>query len=120
MCTRGEIVRARVLGALALIDEGETDWKIIVCNIEDPLVRWIETMSQLEEKKQGAQYMIREYFRNYKIPDGKPQNTFGFGERFLPREKAYELIELHHDHWKKLLKTGGEKFSLKRKDSSSA
>jgi len=64
--------------------------------------------------------MIREYFRNYKIPDGKPQNTFGFGERFLPREKAYELIELHHDHWKKLLKTGGEKFSLKRKDSSSA
>lgn len=26
----------KVLGTLALIDEGETDWKVIVINAEDP------------------------------------------------------------------------------------
>lgn len=26
----------KVLGVLAMIDEGETDWKVIAINIEDP------------------------------------------------------------------------------------
>lgn len=36
VCSRGEIIRVKVLGTLALIDEGETDWKVIVINVEDP------------------------------------------------------------------------------------
>lgn len=36
VCRRGEIIGVKVLGALALIDEGETDWKVIVINVEDP------------------------------------------------------------------------------------
>lgn len=36
VCSRGEIIKVKVLGTLALIDEGETDWKVIVINVEDP------------------------------------------------------------------------------------
>lgn len=36
MCNRGEVIQVKVLGTLALIDEGETDWKVIAINIEDP------------------------------------------------------------------------------------
>lgn len=36
MCSRGEVIRVKVLGTLALIDEGETDWKVMVINTEDP------------------------------------------------------------------------------------
>uniref|UniRef100_A0A671SGU3 inorganic diphosphatase n=1 Tax=Sinocyclocheilus anshuiensis TaxID=1608454 RepID=A0A671SGU3_9TELE len=36
ICSRGEVLRVKVLGTLALIDEGETDWKVIVINVEDP------------------------------------------------------------------------------------
>uniref|UniRef100_A0A673GZ03 inorganic diphosphatase n=1 Tax=Sinocyclocheilus rhinocerous TaxID=307959 RepID=A0A673GZ03_9TELE len=36
VCSRGEVIRVKVLGTLALIDEGETDWKVIVINVEDP------------------------------------------------------------------------------------
>lgn len=36
MCSRGEVIKVKVLGTLALIDEGETDWKVIVINTEDP------------------------------------------------------------------------------------
>lgn len=31
----GQVARVKVVGALALIDEGETDWKILVVNIDD-------------------------------------------------------------------------------------
>jgi inorganic pyrophosphatase len=30
------VIKVKVLGTLALIDEGETDWKVIVINMEDP------------------------------------------------------------------------------------
>lgn len=36
MCSRGEVIKVKVLGTLALIDEGETDWKVIVINTDDP------------------------------------------------------------------------------------
>lgn len=36
VCSHGEIIKVKVLGVLALIDEGETDWKVIVINVEDP------------------------------------------------------------------------------------
>lgn len=36
MCSQGEVIKVKVLGTLALIDEGETDWKVIVINTEDP------------------------------------------------------------------------------------
>lgn len=34
--TRGEVIPVKILGILALIDEGETDWKLIAINANDP------------------------------------------------------------------------------------
>lgn len=33
---RGDVVPVKVVGCLALLDEGETDWKIIAINVNDP------------------------------------------------------------------------------------
>lgn len=32
----GEIIQVKVLGVLALVDEGQTDWKIIAISADDP------------------------------------------------------------------------------------
>lgn len=32
----GQVIQVKVLGILAMIDEGETDWKVIAINAEDP------------------------------------------------------------------------------------
>ena len=32
----GDIIQVKVLGTYAMIDEGETDWKIVVINVNDP------------------------------------------------------------------------------------
>ena len=34
---RGEVKQVKVLGTFALIDEGETDWKVICIDVNDPL-----------------------------------------------------------------------------------
>lgn len=36
VCSRGEVIKVKVLGILAMIDEGETDWKVIAINVDDP------------------------------------------------------------------------------------
>jgi len=33
----GEVKQVKVLGIMALLDEGETDWKVIVIDVNDPL-----------------------------------------------------------------------------------
>ncbi len=39
--TRGQIKEVKVLGTYAMIDEGETDWKIVVIDVKDPLANQI-------------------------------------------------------------------------------
>lgn len=36
VCSSGQVIQVKVLGILALIDEGETDWKVIAINTKDP------------------------------------------------------------------------------------
>jgi inorganic pyrophosphatase len=33
----GDVIQVKVLGGYAMIDEGETDWKVIGIDITDPL-----------------------------------------------------------------------------------
>ncbi len=46
---------------------------------------------------------IREWFRWYKTPDGKPLNAFGYQEAALPRHVALEVIEETHGYWRDLV-----------------
>lgn len=36
VCSPGQVIQVKVLGILAMIDEGEMDWKVIAINAEDP------------------------------------------------------------------------------------
>lgn len=33
----GQVKQVKILGVMALLDEGETDWKVIVIDVTDPL-----------------------------------------------------------------------------------
>lgn len=33
---RGDVLEVKVLGTLAMIDDGEADWKMIVIDVNDP------------------------------------------------------------------------------------
>ncbi|XP_076773191.1 inorganic pyrophosphatase isoform X2 [Arvicanthis niloticus] len=113
VCARGEIIRVKVLGILAMIDEGETDWKVIAINVDDPDAANYNDISDVERLKPGYLEATVDWFRRYKVPDGKPENEFAFNAEFKDKEFAVDIIKNTHDYWKALVtkKTDGKGIS---------
>jgi len=103
---QGEIVRIKVLGALAMIDDGELDWKVLAIDTSDPQAAHLATAADVEAKMPGVVSGIREWFRWYKTPDGKPLNEFGFDEEPLDQAGALEIIAETHEAWRTLREQG--------------
>lgn len=74
----GQIKQVKVLGVMALLDEEETDWKVIVIDVNDPLAAKLHDVEDVERHLPGLLRATNEWFRIYKIPDGKPENQFAF------------------------------------------
>jgi len=99
----GSFTPVKVLGCLSMIDDGELDWKVIAINAADEHASAINDVGDIEKFYPGTVSGIREWFRWYKTPDGKPVNSFGHGERVLDADETKEVIEETHGHYKKLL-----------------
>ena len=78
VATPGQVKQVKVLGVMALLDEDETDWKIIVIDVNDPLAPKLNDVEDVERHLPGLLRASNEWFRIYKIPDGKPENQFAF------------------------------------------
>merc|ERR1711959_887585 len=99
---QGEISRVKVLGALAMIDDGELDWKVIAVDTRDEMASQLNDIDDVDKNLPGVVSGIREWFRWYKTPDGKPLNAFGYDEAALGKDKTIEIIEETHQAWEKL------------------
>jgi len=98
----GSVTPVKALGVLAMIDDGELDWKIVAISAEDPMAAELNDIGDVESKMPGTLSGIREWFRWYKTPDDKPLNSFGFDEEFLSSEKAMEVVAETNQAWKDL------------------
>jgi len=99
---QGTVEPVKVLGVLAMIDDGELDWKVIGIRSADPLASQLEDIGDVEVKCPGYISGIREWFRWYKTPDGKPLNEFGYKEVALDKAHALDVINKTHSAWQKL------------------
>merc|ERR1711907_352483 len=99
----GSFTPVKVLGCLSMIDDGELDWKVIAISSADEHADKINDVTDIETFYPGTVSGIREWFRWYKTPDGKPTNGFGHGERALGADEAKAVIEETNSFYKKLL-----------------
>merc|ERR1719261_2138816 len=99
----GSFTPVKVLGCLSMIDDGELDWKVIAINAADPKAASINDVGDIEQFYPGTVSGIREWFRWYKTPDGKPVNGFGHGERALNAAETKEVIKVTNGHYKALM-----------------
>mgnify|MGYP003361775389 CR=1 FL=1 len=99
----GEVKQVKVLGVMALIDEGETDWKIIAIDVNDPLASKLDDIEDVEKHLPGLLRATNEWFRIYKIPDGKPENVFAFNGECKNKKYAEEVINECAESWNKLI-----------------
>ncbi|XP_029832383.3 inorganic pyrophosphatase isoform X3 [Ixodes scapularis] len=100
---RGEVLQVKVLGVMALVDEGETDWKLLAIDIRDPLANELNDVGDIEKHMPGLLKATTEWFRIYKIPDGKPENQFAFNGEAKNREFAEKIIAETHTYWEALM-----------------
>lgn len=99
----GQVKQVKVLGVMALLDEGETDWKVIVIDVNDPLAAKLNDIEDVERHLPGLLRATNEWFRIYKIPDGKPENQFAFTGECKNKKYAEEIINECNEHWNKLI-----------------
>jgi len=99
---RGEIKQVKALGIMALIDEGETDWKVIVIDVNDPMADKLNDISDVQKLLPGFTMATYEWFRTYKMPAGKPANEFAFNGEAKGREYAHNIITENYNFWKRI------------------
>ncbi|TNN61940.1 Inorganic pyrophosphatase 2, mitochondrial [Liparis tanakae] len=103
VCSPGQVIQVKVLGILAMIDEGEMDWKVIAINAEDPDAKNLNSIEDVRKSRPGHLEATVDWFRKYKVPDGKPENQFGFNGQFKDKDFALEIIKSTHEHWRALV-----------------
>jgi len=99
----GQVKQVKVLGIMALLDEGETDWKVIVVDVQDSLASKLNDIEDVERNLPGLIRATNEWFRIYKIPDGKPENAFAFSGEAKNKKYATEIIHECHEAWRRLM-----------------
>jgi len=100
---RGEVITVKALGILAMIDEGETDWKVIVIDVNDEFASKLNSLEDVEKYKPGYLDATRDWFRDYKVPDGKPTNNFAFDGEYKNKAFADKTILDTYNQWKHLV-----------------
>jgi inorganic pyrophosphatase len=66
----GQIKQSKVLGGLAPNDGGETDWKILTIDINDPLAPFVNNFEDLEKYRPGMLDDFYAWFTYYKVARG--------------------------------------------------
>lgn len=89
----GSISPVKPVGVYAMIDDGELDWKVIAISAADPKAGDINDVEDVEKHFPGELEKIRVWFRDYKTPDGKPQNKFGLDDKCMNKEYTMGVIE---------------------------
>jgi len=95
-CTVGQIYKVRVLGTLAMVDDDETDWKVIVVDDKDEDTKLIRDITDVPEEKING---LREWFRLYKTAEGKGENKFGLEEKAMDKAYTVPVVMETHEHW---------------------
>nr|XP_058973077.1 uncharacterized protein LOC131799371 [Pocillopora verrucosa] len=100
---QGDVKQVKVLGTVALIDEGETDWKILCIDVNDPLAKEMNDVDDIEKHMPGLLKATVDWFKIYKIPAGSGENQFAFNEEAKNKEFAMKIIGETHECWRKLV-----------------
>ncbi|KAF1327288.1 Inorganic pyrophosphatase, partial [Globisporangium splendens] len=100
----GAIVQVKILGVLALIDDNETDWKVICINVEDHYASKINDVADVEAHMPGCITAIHDWLRDYKLPQ---VNAYGYEGKCMGREFAEAVVAETHEFWKLLIEERG-------------
>jgi len=96
----GDVIKVKILGTYAMIDAGETDWKIVAIDVTDENADKYHDCTDIPKEKLDTVFT---FLRDYKIPDGAPANEFAFKGELKNKEFARKVADETYDEWHKLI-----------------
>ena len=99
----GSVTPVKVLGAFELIDEGETDYKIITLAADDADAWRIHDMSSLELHKPGITAQLVDWLKRYKTAENKPENSLA-SESPCGVTEALQIVKDTNVKWSQLVR----------------
>lgn len=99
----GEVYACKVIGCLGMIDGNEADWKILVIDIRDQLASKINSISDVHKYCPTLLNNLYIWFKDYKKPDGKQENTFAFNGEWKDVDFATTIIDNAHLSYKNII-----------------
>jgi len=110
--TTGEVCAVKILGVIALIDDGETDWKLLVVDANDKSFENINTLGELLEDRKSEVQAISDWIRDYKtISRGRTNHVHWDGQA---RDEKYAMSKVVQTHgfWVKNTNSGSKNREL--------
>ncbi|KAL4781766.1 inorganic pyrophosphatase [Aspergillus varians] len=99
----GQIKQVKILGALALSDDNETDWKVLAIDVNDPLAPLVNDYKDLEKYRPGLIKSYYDWFTYYKVARGDSLIPI-VGNSYVNATFATATVENSHGYWLGLVK----------------
>jgi inorganic pyrophosphatase len=88
------LLKARPIGMMHMVDEGESDEKIICVHLDDPEYRSYEHHSQLPEHRLAE---LQRFFQDYKVLEGKEVDVGDFSDPEEAKDAVRHAMRLYDE-----------------------
>ena len=92
------LVEAKVIGNMQMIDQGQTDDKIIAVAAKDPSVNHF---TRMEELPQHFLLELKNFFEQYKVLENKKVEIDNFQDQFIAGRIITEAIDRYKETYRK-------------------
>ena len=82
----GQVKKVKLLGAFVILDEGQTDWKVVAVDINDPLANKLSDIGDVERHLPGFLDSLKGWYCQYKVPEGKCENKVALDGKLMDRQ----------------------------------
>jgi len=96
----GDVIHVKILGVWAMIDEGETDWKLLAIDVNNPDAA---KYNDFGDVPQSIVEPVFTFLRDYKIPAGSGPNQFAFNSELKDKALAMTVTEETHEQWQAIV-----------------
>ncbi|KAF2995507.1 hypothetical protein E8E13_000944 [Curvularia kusanoi] len=94
----GQVKQVKILGGLAVVDDEETDWKMMGIDIKDPLATLVNSVEDVEKYRPGTTQAFYDWFAGFDA-----EKTPIVGETYQNQTFCLRQVVESHGFWRELV-----------------